>query len=51
MKEIVKIDVTSLVKDEQLEVAKLLIKCKYTVRLAQEKNGNKYTHYIIAEKG
>ena len=47
----VKIDVTKLKEDERLEVARLLIKGEYAVRIAKEKDGSKYRYIIIAEKG
>ena len=47
----IKIDVTKLREDERLDMAKLLIKSDYAVRIAKEKDGNKYKHIIIAEKG
>ena len=47
----IKIDVTKLKEDERLEVARLLIKGDYAVRIAKEKDGNKYKYIIIAEKG
>lgn len=46
----IKIDATSLNEAERLEVAKLLIKSGYAVRLGKEKIGNKSKHYIIAER-
>ena len=46
-----KIDVTKLKEDERLEVARLLIKGEYAVRIAKEKDGSKYKYFIIADKG
>ena len=46
----IQIEVTSLKEDERLEVARLLIKSGYAVRLGKEKSGNKTRHYIIAER-
>jgi hypothetical protein len=51
MKEKIQIEVTKLRDEEKLDMAKLLIKSEYAVRIAKEKNGNKYKHFIIAEKG
>ena len=51
MKEDIKIDVTKLKDDEKLEMAKLLIKSEYAVRVTKEKVGNKYNRFIVAEKG
>lgn len=51
MKEKIQIEVTSLKEDEKLEMAKLLIKSGYAVRLGKEKIGNKIKHYINAERG
>ena len=47
----IKIDVTKLREDERLDMAKLLIKSDYAVRIVKEKDGNKYKYIIIAEKG
>lgn len=46
-----KIDVTKLREDERLDLARLLIKGEYAVRIAKEKDGNKYKYFIICDKG
>lgn len=47
----VKIDVSDLTKDERNEMAKMLFKCGYAVRLSKEKvTANKLKYYIICEK-
>lgn len=51
VKEKIRIDVTKLREDERLEVARLLIKGEYAVRIAKEKDGNKYKYFIICDKG
>ena len=50
MKEKIQIEVTTLKEDERLDMAKLLIKSGYAVRIGKEKSGNKFKHYIYAER-
>lgn len=48
----IKIDVTELSKDERNEMAKMLFKSGYAVKLAKEKvTANKIRYYIVCEKG
>ena len=48
----VKIDVSDLTKDERNEMAKMLFKSGYAVRLSKEKvTANKIKYYIVCEKG
>lgn len=45
-----KIDVTELGKEERNEMAKLLFKCGYGVKLAKEKpSPNKLKYFIVCE--
>lgn len=46
----VKIDVTELAKDERNEMAKMLFKCGYAIRLVKEKpTPNKLKYFIVCE--
>ena len=48
----IKIDVTDLTKDERNEMAKMLFKSGYAVRLSKEKvTANKIKYYIVCETG
>lgn len=48
----IKIDVTELSKDDRNDIAKMLFKCGYGVRLVKEKPAtNKLKYYIVCEKG
>ena len=48
----IKIDVTALSKDERNEMAKMLFKSGYAVKLSKEKvAANKIKYYIVCEKG
>lgn len=52
MKDQINIDVTALKDEERNELAKMLFKCGYGVRLTKEKvNNNKYKYIIVCEKG
>ena len=45
------IDTTELNKDERNELAKMLFKCGYAIRLVKQKTGSKITYIIVCEKG
>ena len=48
----IKIDVTELSKDERNEMAKMLFKAGYAIRLVKEKvTPNKIKYFILCEKG
>ena len=52
MKDLINIDVTDLEKNERNELAKMLFKCGYGVRLEKDRiNGNRYKYTIVCEKG
>lgn len=52
MKDQIRIDVTALKDDERNELAKMLFKCGYGVRLEKDRiNGNRYKYTIVCEKG
>ena len=47
----IRIDVTELTKDERNEIAKMLFKCGYGVRMVKEKpTPNKLKYFIVCEK-
>ena len=48
----IKIDVTELGKEERNEMAKMLFKCGYAIRMVKEKpTPSKVKFYIVCEKG
>jgi hypothetical protein len=52
MKDQIKIDVTALKDEERNELAKMLFKCGYGIRLTKEKiSNNMYRYLIVCEKG
>lgn len=44
------IDTTELNKDERNELAKMLFKCGYAIRLVKRKGGRKIKYVIVCEK-
>lgn len=45
------IDVTEISKDERIELAKLLFKSGYAIRLTKDKvSSNKIRYYIVCER-
>ena len=44
------IDTTALNTDERNELAKLLFKGGYAIRLVKEKEGNKIRYFIVCER-
>ena len=52
MKEQIYIDVTALKDEERNELAKMLFKCGYGIRLEKDRiNSNRYKYIIVCEKG
>ena len=45
-----KIDVSALKEDERCEIARLLFKCGYGVKLVKERPGNKLRYIILCER-
>ena len=45
------IDTTDLSKDERNELAKMLFKCGYGIRLVKTREGSKIKYFIVCEKG
>lgn len=45
------IDTTELNKDERNELAKMLFKCGYGIRLVKSRDGSKIKYIIVCEKG
>jgi hypothetical protein len=51
MKDQIKIDVTALKDEERNELAKMLFKCGYGIRLTKERiTQNRYKYIIVCEK-
>jgi hypothetical protein len=44
------IDTTELNKDERNELAKMLFKCGYAIRLVKRKDGSKVKYVIVCER-
>jgi hypothetical protein len=45
------IDTTELSRDERNELAKMLFKCGYGIRLVKTREGSKIKYIIVCEKG
>lgn len=45
------IDTTELNKDERNELAKMLFKCGYGIRLVKSRDGSKIKYIIVCERG
>ena len=45
------IDTTELSRDERNELAKMLFKCGYAIRLDKRREGSKIKYVIVCEKG
>lgn len=45
------IDSTELTRDERNELAKMLFKCGYGIRLVKRRDGSKIKYIIVCEKG
>ena len=51
MKDQIKIDVTDVEKNERNELAKMLFKCGYGIRLTKERiTQNRYKYILVCEK-